>query len=71
MKALLLVSELEDYTISFASGVAQHLDVVLAVPRRRYAHLASSIDPAVDLHLLDWPRHRSVSIPGFCTSLRV
>ena len=43
MKALLLVSELEDYTISFASGVAQHLDVVLAVPRRRYAHLASSL----------------------------
>ena len=35
MKALLLVSELEDYTISFANGVAQHLDVVLAVPHRR------------------------------------
>ncbi|MBX5083513.1 glycosyltransferase family 4 protein [Rhizobium lentis] len=69
MKALLLVSELEDYTISFASGVAQHLDVVLAVPRRRYAHLASSIDPAVDLHLLDWPRHRSLSNPWFLFQL--
>ncbi|MGO7424493.1 glycosyltransferase, partial [Rhizobium ruizarguesonis] len=69
MKALLLVSELEDYTISFASGVAQHLDVVLAVPRRRYAHLASSIDPAVDLHLLDWPRHRSLSNPWFLYQL--
>ena len=30
MKALLLVSELEDYTISFASGVAQHLRSSLA-----------------------------------------
>lgn len=69
MKALLLVSELEDYTISFASGVAQHLNVVLAVPRRRYAHLASSIDPAVDLHLLDWPRHRSLSNPWFLYQL--
>lgn len=69
MKALLLVSELEDYTISFASGVAQHLDVVLAVPRRRYAHLASSFDPAVDLHLLDWPRHRSLSNPWFLYQL--
>ncbi|MDF0696499.1 glycosyltransferase family 4 protein [Rhizobium sp. MC63] len=69
MKALLLVSELEDYTISFASGVAQHLDVVLAVPRRRYAHLASSFDPAVELHLLDWPRHRSLSNPWFLYQL--
>ncbi|MBX4925384.1 glycosyltransferase family 4 protein [Rhizobium binae] len=69
MKALLLVSELEDYTISFASGVAQHLDVVLAVPRRRYAHLAASFDPAVDLHLLDWPRHRSLSNPWFLYQL--
>jgi glycosyltransferase involved in cell wall biosynthesis len=69
MKALLLVSELEDYTISFASGVARHLQVVLGVPRRRYAHLASSFDPAVDLHLLDWPRHRSPSNPWFLYQL--
>jgi glycosyltransferase involved in cell wall biosynthesis len=69
MKALLLVSELEDYTISFASGVARHLQVVLGVPRRRYAHLASWFDPAVDLHLLDWPRHRSLSNPWFLHEL--
>ncbi|NLS07915.1 glycosyltransferase family 4 protein [Rhizobium sp. P32RR-XVIII] len=69
MKALLLVSELEDYTISFASGVARHLQVVLGVPRRRYAHLASWFDPAVDLHLLDWPRHRSLSNPWFLHQL--
>ncbi|ANK85024.1 MULTISPECIES: glycosyltransferase family 4 protein [unclassified Rhizobium] len=69
MKALMLVSELEDYTISFASGVAQHLQVVLAVPRRRYANLVSSFDPAVDLRLLDWPRHRSLSNPWFLHQL--
>jgi glycosyltransferase involved in cell wall biosynthesis len=69
MKALLLVSELEDYTIAFASGVARHLDVVVGVPRRRYAHLASWFDPAVDLHLLDWPRHRSLANPWFLHQL--
>ncbi len=69
MKALLLVSELEDYTIAFASGVAQHMPVVLGVPRRRYAHLASWFDPAVDLHLLDWPRHRSLANPWFLHQL--
>lgn len=69
MKALLLVSELEDYTISFASGVARHAHVVLAVPRRRYAHLASWVDPAVDLRLMDWPRHRSLSNPWFLHQL--
>lgn len=69
MKALLLVSELEDYTISFASGVARHLDVVVGVPRRRYAHLAPWFDPAVDLHLLDWPRHRSLANPWFLHQL--
>ncbi len=69
MKALLLASELEDYTISFASGLAQHLKVVLAVPRRRYGHLAAWFDPAVDLRLLDWPRHRSLLNPLFLRGL--
>lgn len=69
MKALLLASELEDYTISFASGLAQHLKVVLAVPRRRYGHLAPWFDPAVDLRLLEWPRHRSLLNPWFLRGL--
>ncbi|TNM63621.1 glycosyltransferase family 4 protein [Aliirhizobium smilacinae] len=69
MKVVLLASELEDYTISFASGLAQHLKVVLAVPRRRYEHLASWFDPAVDLRLLEWPRHRSLLNPWFLRGL--
>jgi glycosyltransferase involved in cell wall biosynthesis len=69
MKALLLVSELEDYTISFVNGVAQHLPVVLGVPRRRYEHLTSYFAPTVDLRLLDWPRHRALSNPWFLFNL--
>ena len=69
MRPLLLVSELEDYTIAFANGVAQHLPVILGVPRRRYAHLARCFDPGVDLRLIDWPRHRSPANLGFLARL--
>ncbi len=69
MKVLMLVSELEDYTIAFANGVASHLPVTLAVPRRRYGHLASWFDPTVDLRLLDWPRHSAMSNPLFLFQL--
>ncbi|MRX51827.1 glycosyltransferase [Paracoccus sp. S-4012] len=67
--ALLLVSELEDFTISFANGVAAHVPVILGVPRRQYAGLAEWFDPAVDLRLLDWPRHSSLRNPLFLASL--
>ncbi len=59
MRPLLLVTELEDYTIAYANGLARHLPVTLAVPRRRYGHLTRWFSPGVDLRLLDWPRHRS------------
>lgn len=59
LKVMLLVTDLEDYTIAFANGLAQHANVLLAVPRRQYEALATWIDPMVDLRLLDWPRHRS------------
>lgn len=69
MKALLLVTELEDYSIAFANGLAKHMDVILAVPKRNYAALARWIDPAVDLRLLDWPRHRSLRNIGLIAGL--
>jgi len=69
MKVLLLVSELEDYTISFVNGIARHVPVILGVPHRRFAHLACWFDPAVDLRLLDWPRHRSPANPLFLLKL--
>lgn len=68
-KALLLVTELEDYTISFANGVARHVPVILGVPHRRYAHLLRWFDPAVDVRLLDWPRHSSLANLRFLSAL--
>lgn len=65
----MLVSELEDYTISLANGVARHMPVVLAVPRRRYARLAAEFSAEVDLRLLDWPRHSSPSNPRFLVEI--
>ena len=61
LRVLLMVTELEDYTIAFANGVAAHADVTLAVPARQYAPLARWLDPRVDLRLLDWPRHSSLA----------
>ena len=51
LRILLLVTELEDYTIAFANGVAAHADVTLAVPARQYAPLARWLDPRIDLRL--------------------
>ncbi len=68
-RALILVSELEDYMIAFANGVACHLPVTVAVPRRQYGKLAQWFDPAIDLHLMDWPRHRSLANPRFLLAL--
>lgn len=69
MKPLLLVSELEDYTISFANGLARHVPVILGVPARRYASFAKFFHSGVDLRLLDWPRHSSARNPAFLLSL--
>lgn len=69
MKVLLLVTEHEDYTVAFASGLSRHASVVVGAPRRQFARLAGSFDPAVDLRLLDWPRHRSLANPRFLLSL--
>ena len=68
-RALMLVSELEDYTVAFANGVGGSVPVTLAVPRRRYAHLAEWFGPGIDLRLLDWPRHRSAANPRFVAEL--
>ncbi|MBP1806804.1 glycosyltransferase family 4 protein [Rubellimicrobium aerolatum] len=69
MKVLLLVSELEDYAITYANGLARHAEVVLCVPRRQYARLARWVDPRVDLRLLDWPRHSSPGNLRFLASV--
>lgn len=68
-RALLLVTELEDYAIAFANGVAANLPVTLAVPDRQYRRLSGWVDPAVDLRLMDWPRHSSARNPRFLLKL--
>ena len=68
-RVLLLVSELEDYTIAFANGLARSAPVTVAVPERRYAGLAEWFEPGVDLRLLDWPRHRSAANSRFLREL--
>ena len=45
------------------------MPVVLAVPRRRYARLADEFSGEVDLRLLDWPRHSSLSNPRFLVEI--
>lgn len=69
MKAMLIVSELEDYTISVANGAADYMHVILCVPKRNYSHLLSCFDARVDVRLLDWPRHRSLKNIGFIHNL--
>lgn len=67
--AMLLVTELEDYTISYANGLAAHHPVMLCVPERQYGRLAQWVAPEVDLRLLDWPRHRSLANLGLLATL--
>ncbi|WP_210529334.1 glycosyltransferase family 4 protein [Rubellimicrobium arenae] len=69
MKILLLVSELEDYTVAFANGLAGRGQVVLCVPRRRYERMVRWLDPSIDVRLLEWPRHRSPSNVRFLIAL--
>ncbi|MBI1171376.1 glycosyltransferase [bacterium] len=65
MRVLLIGSEPVDYTIAFANSVATRASVVLVVPRARFAALTGWLDPAIEVRLIDWPRHRSLGNPGF------
>ncbi len=69
LKVLLLVTEHEDYTISFANALSAQASVLVVAPRRQFARLEHWFDPAVDLRLMDWPRHRSLRNPLFLLSL--
>ncbi|WP_108663650.1 glycosyltransferase family 4 protein [Acuticoccus kandeliae] len=69
MKALLLGFEPVDYTIAYVNGLARTMAPVVVLPRARYQPLAGWFDPAVDLRLVDWPRHRSVANLAFLAKL--
>lgn len=59
MKVLLIGSDPVDFTLTFVNGLARQASTVAVLPRARYLPLARWIDPAAELRLLDWPRHRS------------
>ncbi len=69
LKVLLIGAEPVDYTIAFANGVAQHARTTLVVPAARFETLQHWFDPALDLRLVDWPRHRSLKNPRFLLRL--
>jgi glycosyltransferase involved in cell wall biosynthesis len=69
MKVLLIGAEPLDYTIAFANGVAANMPVTLVAPHARFAALRAALDPAIDLVLMDWPRHRSLANPAFLARL--
>lgn len=54
-----------DYAIEFANAVAGICHVTLLCPANYFADQVPFVDPAVDLRLLDWPRHRSLRNPAF------
>ncbi|WP_118138614.1 glycosyltransferase family 4 protein [Oceanicella sp. SM1341] len=65
MRVALLADQPVDYAIAFANGLAPHARVTLIAAESRYAPLRRWIDPAVELRLVDWPRHRSLRNPAF------
>lgn len=69
MKVLLVNSEPVDYTIAFANGLAPHVETEAILPRARYETLREWIDPRVRVHLVDWPRNRSLGNPAFLVEL--
>ncbi|QUS35118.1 glycosyltransferase family 4 protein [Falsirhodobacter algicola] len=59
MKVLLIAPGPQDHAIAVANGLVGQAEVIFAVPDRHYRDLAGWIDPAIELHRLNWPRTRS------------
>jgi glycosyltransferase involved in cell wall biosynthesis len=59
MHVLLLAPAIEDYCVEYANAVAGVARISLIAPARLFGDYAPFLDPAIDLHLVDWPRHSS------------
>jgi glycosyltransferase involved in cell wall biosynthesis len=70
MRVLLLAPAIADYCVEYANALASKADVTLVAPRRTFEDHAKFVDSAVDLQLMDWPRHRSVRNLPFMYRLR-
>ena len=70
MRILLLAPAIADYCVEYANALANKAHVTLVAPRRTFKDHAEFVDSAVDLQLVDWPRHRSPKNLSFMYRLR-
>jgi glycosyltransferase involved in cell wall biosynthesis len=61
LNIVLLAPAIADYCVEYANALTEHARVTMLAPARTFSGHASYVDQAVDLRLLDWPRHRSPS----------
>ncbi len=66
---VMLAPTVEDYCVEYANAVSAACRVTLVCPKAHRAAFVGFVDPAVDLRLVDWPRHRSLRNPGFIIRL--
>jgi glycosyltransferase involved in cell wall biosynthesis len=59
MHILLLAPAVEDYCVEYANALSARAMVTMLAPARLFSEYAPFVDKAVDLRLLNWPRHRS------------
>jgi glycosyltransferase involved in cell wall biosynthesis len=70
MRILLLAPAIPDYCVEYANALAKRAHVTLIAPHRTFKDDAKFVDRAVDLRLMDWPRHRSLKNLNFMYRLR-
>jgi glycosyltransferase involved in cell wall biosynthesis len=70
MRVLLLAPAIADYCVEYANALANKAEVTLVAPNRTFKKHAEFFDKAVDLQLVDWPRHRSPRNLSFMYRLR-
>lgn len=61
MRVLLIAPDIQDYCVAYANALAGHADVTMVAPVRLFSRHEPYVNRAVDLRLLNWPRHRSVA----------
>ena len=69
MHILLLAVGPEDYSIEYANALADTAHITVLAPARYFTANAALFSDAMDLRLLDWPRHRSFSNIAFVLRL--
>ena len=70
MRILLLAPAIADYCVEYANALANKAHVTLVAPHRTFKDHAEFVHSAVDLQLMDWPRHRSPKNLSFMYRLR-